>query len=96
VKGAWTVFDFWAPWCDACRNVTAQLREIAAADRRVSVRRVNIVDFDSPIGRQELSGVSVLPYLRVVAPDGRVRMAQSGTPDELLGRLKELLAEPGP
>ncbi|HEY8207079.1 MAG TPA: hypothetical protein VIG99_06350 [Myxococcaceae bacterium] len=95
-QGRWTVLDFWAPWCKACGRVTAELRGIAAMDRRVAVRRVNIVDFDSPIAKQELPGVSELPYLRVVGPDGRIRMEQSGTPDELLGRLKELLREPGP
>lgn len=90
-SGRWTVFDFWAPWCEACKRVDAELRALAAKDARVAVRRVNIVDFDSPIARQELPGVDVLPHLRVVGPDGKVRLEQSGTADELLGRVNQLL-----
>jgi thiol-disulfide isomerase/thioredoxin len=90
--GRWTVFDFWAPWCEGCKRVDAELRAIAARDARVAVRRVNVVDFDSAIARQELPGVDVLPHLRVVGPDGKVRLEESGTPDALLGRLSALLS----
>jgi hypothetical protein len=45
---------------------------------------VNVVDFDSPIARQELPGVSALPHIRVVGEDGRTLFEASGTPEQLL------------
>lgn len=91
VEGKWTVFDFWAPWCDACHALDARLRTLAAEDGRVALRRVNIVDFDSPIARQELSGVSVLPHVRLLRPDGTVAFEASGTPEELLAQIERAL-----
>jgi thiol-disulfide isomerase/thioredoxin len=87
VPGKWTVFDFWAPWCEACKTLEADLRRLAAADRDVAVRRVNIVDFDSPISAQELSGVSSLPYVRLVDPSGKVVWQGSATPPEAMEQI---------
>ncbi len=91
VRGKWTVFDFWAKWCDACVALDRELREIAAERDDVAIRRVNIVDFDSPIALQELVGVSTLPRIRVVGPDGRILFEQSGEPDALADRLRNAL-----
>ena len=91
VPGKWTVIDFWAPWCVACKTLDRELRERAAKDARLAVRRVNIVDFDSPIARRELPGVTVLPHVRVVDPSGKTVLDASGTPDELLRRLEAQL-----
>lgn len=68
--GKWTIFDFWAPWCEACKELDSRLRSLAAERSDVAVRRVNIVDFDSPIARKELPGVELLPHLRLLGPDG--------------------------
>ncbi len=84
VPGKWTVFDFWAPWCEACKSLEVELRRLAAARPDLAVRRVNIVDFDSPIAARELPGVSLLPRLRLVGPDGATVWEASGPPAELL------------
>jgi thiol-disulfide isomerase/thioredoxin len=89
-----TVFDFWAPWCEACKPLDAALRARAANNSRMALRRVNVVDFDSPIGRQELPGVSVLPHIRVIGQDGRVLFEGSGTPDQLLEAVDRYLPPP--
>ena len=34
--GKWTVFDFWAPWCEACVGLDARLRTLAAERRSAS------------------------------------------------------------
>jgi thiol-disulfide isomerase/thioredoxin len=89
VAGKWTVFDFWAPWCEACKPLDAGLQRLAASRTDVAVRRINIVDFDSPIGRRELAGVSELPHVRVIDPQGRLAWELTGTPEEILHRIND-------
>lgn len=84
VPGKFVVYDFWAPWCDACRTVDAELRELAEQRTDVIIRRVNIVDFESAIARQELPGVDLLPHVRVLSPDGAVIAEQSGPADQII------------
>lgn len=92
VAGKVTVFDFWAPWCEACKPLDRQLRE-TAKKFGIAVRRVNVVDFDSPIARQELPGVEVLPRIRVVGPDGAVLFEGSGPPEDLMAELRPHLPQ---
>jgi thiol-disulfide isomerase/thioredoxin len=93
VPSKWTVYDFWAEWCEACKGLERDLRALAARDPRVAVRRVNIVDFDSPISKRELPGVSLLPRLRLVAPDGSLVWEASGPADELMHQLEDRLED---
>src|SRR5262249_45320256 len=69
-RGKWTVFDFWAPWCEGCQTLALDLKQLAAQQQDLAIRRVNIVDFDSPIARQELRDVTLLPHVRVLDPRG--------------------------
>jgi thiol-disulfide isomerase/thioredoxin len=91
VPGKLTVFDFWAPWCEACKDLDARLRRLAAERSDVAVRRVNIVDFDSPIAKRELVGVELLPHVRLVSPDGKTVLEQSGPSDTLFRALEKEL-----
>ena len=84
VPGKLTVFDFWAPWCEACKTLDVELRRFAAGRADDAIRRVNIVDFDSPIATRELRGVSLLPRVRLVGPDGVTVWEGSGAPVELM------------
>jgi len=92
VPGKWTIIDFWAPWCEACVALDTELRAWVRADSRLALRRVNIVDFDSLIATRELSGVALLPHLRLVAPDGSVAFEGSGPSDELLAKVKAVVS----
>lgn len=91
VPGKWTVIDFWAPWCEACVELGSELSELAETRSDLAVRRVNIVHFDSPIAKQELPGVDVLPRVRLLSPSGAVVFEQSGAPDALMSRLHETM-----
>jgi thiol-disulfide isomerase/thioredoxin len=90
VPGKWTVFDFWASWCEACKGLDAHLRELDAQRPSLAVRRVNIVDFDSPIALRELKGVTQLPHIRIVRPGGGIAFEGSGPADELLAEVERL------
>jgi thiol-disulfide isomerase/thioredoxin len=87
--GKWTVFDFWAEWCEACKVLDARLRDLAARRPGLAVRRVNIVDFNSPIARREVSLVTMLPHVRVVGAGGAVVYEASGPADELFAGVEQ-------
>jgi thiol-disulfide isomerase/thioredoxin len=69
VLGKYTVFDVYADWCGPCRDVDARLRAVVAERNDVAVRKLSVVDFDSPLARE--LNVDTLPYVVVFAPDGK-------------------------
>jgi thiol-disulfide isomerase/thioredoxin len=71
VAGKYTVFDVYADWCGPCREVDKHLRGVVAARADVAVRRLNVVDFDSPLARELGARVDTLPYLAVFSPAGK-------------------------
>ena len=72
VAGKVTVVDFFALWCGPCREVARTLRSILETSSDVAVRQVNIVDWDRPVVRQHLSGISQLPHVRVFDGSGKL------------------------
>jgi hypothetical protein len=72
-----------------CRPALETVGPGRAIDPTIAVRRVNIVDFDSPIATQELWGVSALPHVRIVGPDQVVRWEGTASPDEVMQRLRQ-------
>jgi thiol-disulfide isomerase/thioredoxin len=71
VAGKHTVFDVYADWCGPCRIVDARLREIVAQRKDVAVRKLNVVDFETPLAKEMGSGFEALPYLVVFSPSGK-------------------------
>jgi thiol-disulfide isomerase/thioredoxin len=71
VPGKVTVFDFYALWCKPCRVVDAHLRQVLAEHDDVALRRLDVVDFDSPLARKYLNAADALPYLLVYDRRGR-------------------------
>jgi thiol-disulfide isomerase/thioredoxin len=71
VPGKYTVFDVYADWCGPCRLVDARLREILATRRDVAVRKLNVVDFDTPLAREMGARLEALPHVVVFTPKGK-------------------------
>jgi thiol-disulfide isomerase/thioredoxin len=71
VSGKYTVLDFYAVWCGPCRLVDARLRELCASRRDIAVRKLNVVDFDSPLAGQLGYRLTALPHLIVFTPSGK-------------------------
>jgi len=73
VPGKYTVFDLYADWCGPCRVVDAKLRELVEHRQDIAVRKLNVVDFKSPLAREQGSKLKALPYLVIFSPDGKRR-----------------------
>jgi thiol-disulfide isomerase/thioredoxin len=87
VPDKFTVFDVYADWCGPCRDVDERLRKIVAKRPDVAVRKLNVVDFDSPLAVE--LGVDILPYVIVFTPQGKkteIRGAELGKIDKALKR----------
>ena len=85
VAGKFTVFDVYADWCGPCRDVDKKLREIVSKRADVAVRKLNVVDFDSPLARD--LDIAMLPHVVVYTPEGKkteIRGAQLAKIDKAL------------
>jgi thiol-disulfide isomerase/thioredoxin len=84
VRGKYTIYDFYADWCPPCRSLDVELRRLAATHANVAVRKIDIVDWTTPVVRQH--GVEGLPHMVVYGPDG-TRVAAGDEVYPLLSRL---------
>jgi thiol-disulfide isomerase/thioredoxin len=72
VAGKVTVFDFYADWCAACRKVEGHvLGRLARGDTTVALRKLNVVDWESPLAQRYLQQAPSLPLLVVYGRDGK-------------------------
>ena len=65
VPGKVTVVDFWAEWCLPCKEVDREMAEILAVSSDVALRKIDVVDWQTPVAEQYLRRASGLPYLLV-------------------------------
>jgi len=92
VAGKYVLFDFYADWCGPCRALEPYL--VGLAERhadRLAVRKVDIINWDSPVARQHR--LSSIPYLALYGPDGR--QLASGDAASVLHRLEGVLGDGG-
>jgi thiol-disulfide isomerase/thioredoxin len=71
VPRKYTVFDLYADWCAPCKLVDARLKQVLAKRKDVAVRKLNVVDFDSPLALEMGPKFDSLPWLVVFSPSGR-------------------------
>jgi thiol-disulfide isomerase/thioredoxin len=78
VPGKVTVFDFYAVWCEPCREVDEHMRTVLSGHDDVALRKLNIVDWDSEIAKQHMKTAAQLPYLLVYDRNGKQVAAIAG------------------
>jgi thiol-disulfide isomerase/thioredoxin len=71
VSGKVTVFDFYADWCAVCRKVDGHVFEKLAAGDSLAYRKLNVVEWESPLGQRYLKDVPSLPLIIVYGRDGK-------------------------
>jgi thiol-disulfide isomerase/thioredoxin len=85
VTGKVTVFDFYADWCAPCRLVSPILEKMTHEDPGVVVRKVDVVDWNSPVAKQY--GITTIPYFRVYDGSGKLVGAVSGADTDTVKQL---------
>jgi len=71
VPEKYTVFDLYADWCGPCRAVDQELRHLVEGRKDIAVRKLNVVDFKSPLAREQGAKLTGLPYVVVFSPSGK-------------------------
>lgn len=85
VKGKFTIFDFYADWCAPCRMLDPQLRKLANVRPDVAIRKIDVLDWSSPVVAQH--GIEGLPHMVLFGPDGSLVAAG----DAVYGEVQRLL-----
>ena len=89
-EGAWTIVDFWAPWCGPCRSFHPVFDEVAEATPGVKFARC---DVDATPQTAATLGILSIPTLVLFDPDGNEAGRLVGVPPRK--ELDRLLAQAG-
>ena len=67
--GKITIVDFYAEWCGPCRRISPQLEQMAKTDPDVTLLKIDIVNWNTPVIRQ--FGIQSVPNMRVFDRTGK-------------------------
>lgn len=70
VKGKVTIVDLYATWCGPCHDLDEHIVDVMKEQPGIAYRRLDVGDWDTPLGEHYLTGVKELPYVLVFRADG--------------------------
>ena len=62
VRGKVTIVEFYADWCGPCRLIAPMLEQLAK-DPKIAIRRIDIVNWESPVAHQY--NINAIPHVLV-------------------------------
>jgi thiol-disulfide isomerase/thioredoxin len=95
VAGKVTIVDFSAKWCEPCRELDEHVLALLAKRQDVAYRKLDVGDWDTPLGARYLKGIEALPYVLVFDTSKREVDAISGLDLARLDRAIEQAAAAG-
>ena len=81
-KGKWLVLNFWATWCEPCREEIPELNQFARDNKNINLIGIAIDDIEAI---EKFQKDTPIEYLSLVANMDGVRLSQS------LGNIKGVL-----
>jgi thiol-disulfide isomerase/thioredoxin len=90
VAGKLTVFDFWATWCEPCKDLDRELAEFTRAHPEIAVRKIDVADVDSPAYKKHLRD-AMIPHVKVFDRTGKLVYEMSAAPHELMEHIEKLV-----
>ena len=77
-KGRVTVIDFWSEWCAPCEDISKMMTRLAKKHSGLSVRKVEVPDFECAAAKTHLKNVAGLPVIWIYGKNGeRVAVFES-------------------
>jgi len=73
-----TIVDFSAKWCEPCRELDKHVLETLKTRTDLAYRKLDVGDWDTPLGQRYMKGIKQLPYVIVFDKAGQRVEAISG------------------
>lgn len=93
VAGKLTIFEFGATWCEPCKTLEPALVELAKRHPEIAIRRIDVVDWDSPVAEKYLAPQGLaLPHVKVFDARGKLVFERSSAPGKLGALIDDIRA----